>query len=1066
MIEQHNALARTHSHKHLTMDKIHEALCRPDATYSLCPLFVFNEEHEGQLGEPRITELLTKLKDAGFGGIYIHPRPGMLTEYLSERWFELVRHTVRECRRLGLIPGLYDENSYPSGFAGGAVPAKVPDTRSQYTLPIRGSGTKLPQGSIATYALNENGQPTHRIIDPSSLTTETQWITFVLRDMPAEPFLAEGPYVSIIDPLATQTFIQETHHRYREALSDDDWQALGAIFTDEPHLPGSSLGNWSPGLHFNQRILAAFKQTYKYDLLDHLPDLYYDSSTSSQTRFDFYELLYLLWMQNWAAPLQHWCIHNSITLTGHYLEHDWPAPYATPGQMHLLSRMDWPGTDFLECFALLGYDFYDLQGFESKKKGEEPHALYYLRQADSVARQYGKERVMNECWGAGGHDSKPADWLRIGRFLIVHGANHLVPHHTFQTLSGMRKMDHPQFFSDQCSFFDKLRPLNDELARLSTICAAGTTQNRILLLDVMTSGYIHAKKSDAIEPSTRFDSDAAPFADPLRSLLPLRRNAETIAQAMSNRLLDFDIGDEYILEEIGSAPDGTLHVGEGSYGCIVIPKGCLNLRQSTADLIEAYLKSGGSVFFSQPGELLVNGRPANNLLKDWQNQYGERVQTFPSDEKLISALSSIFPPRIDFKSTIHNGIAARFMELDNTKVAIVVNSHPDKVLSEVPQTAFQWNELILYRPDNDCYEHLRQGEHLTVAATAAVILFFDPPPSAFPKAPKQRPQAKPAPLSDLSIDKVTRLDPNVLVIDHCQMRAKGTLSDPISVYRANKCFWTNQGISGNGWFMRSQHNGNLIKREAYLLNREPTEFIFTAQLDHTVDLRNIDLAIERPEQWTVLINDQVVDTRNAPSWRDPRLARLPVGKLLKHGLNAICLRSESFNLRQEVCPVYLLGNFWVLPAEKGFGITSASDLDPDRFWMDQGMPFYDGRVEYAFSLKTKDTVTLGIPREAWEAACIEISHAGTQEILYGPDITVAVDASRCREFSVRVYGLPQNLFGPWHHQGDMRKRALPSFWNDECKESWNAPAGEAYKLLRQGLIANQLRAISSTAAIT
>lgn len=1048
------------------MDQARDVLRHPGAIYRLCPLFVFNEEHEGELGEPRITELLTKLKEAGFGGIYIHPRPGMLTEYLSERWFELVRHTVRECRRLGLIPGLYDENSYPSGFAGGAVPAKVPDTRSQYILPIRGSGTNLPRGSIATYAVDADNRPTQRLADPSSLTADTEWMTFVLRDMPAEPFLGEGSYVSILDPLATHTFLQETHDRYRKALSDEDWEGLGAVFTDEPHLPGSSLGNWSPGLHFNQRILAAFKHTYEYDLLDHLPDLYFDGSNSSQTRFDFYELLHQLWMKNWAVPLHQWTKGKAITLTGHYLEHDWPAPYATPGQMHLLSRMDWPGTDFLECFALLGYDFYDLQGFESKKKGEEPHALYYLRQADSVARQYGKERVMNECWGAGGHDSKPADWLRIGRFLIVHGANHLVPHHTFQTLSGMRKMDHPQFFGDQCSFFHNLKPLNDELARLSAICTAGSTLNRILLLDVMTSGYTAARKADAIEPSYRFDAEAAPFADPLRSLLPLRQDAEATAQAMTNRLLDFDIGDEYILEEIGSAKNGSLQVGKGRYGCIVIPKGCMNLRQSTVDLIEAFLKSGGSVFLGQPGKFLVNGRPTDNLLKDWQDQHGNHCQSFASDETLIRALCSFCPPRIDFKSTIHSGIAVRFMEVDNTKVAILVNSHPDKVLSDVPKTTFQWKELILYRPDNDSIERLRPGDHLTLAATSAAVLFFDPPPTAFGKSPQGMGQPKVTHPAPVSLIEATRINPNVLVLDHCQIKVKDTLSASMSVYGANKLFWKSQGFSGNGWFMRTQHQSNLLKRGSYMLNETPTEFIYSTEIDSGVDRNKIELAIERPEQWSLQINDHCVDTGKATPWRDPRIARIGVGEWLQSGFNKICLRSEAFNLRQEVCPIYLIGNFSVLSQTKGFRMAPASDLDPNLFWDEQGLPFYDGCVDYQFRLNQEGRVSISLPRSAWEGACVDVIHSNQTEILYGPDLNFVIDGSSSRTFSMRVYGLPQNLFGPWHHQGDMRKRALPSFWSEECNEKWTVPAGNAYKRLQQGLIANQLLAISSTAAIT
>jgi hypothetical protein len=46
---------------------------------------------------------------------------GFITEYLSARWFELMRRVVKEFLRLGLVPYLYDENYYPSGLAGGHV---------------------------------------------------------------------------------------------------------------------------------------------------------------------------------------------------------------------------------------------------------------------------------------------------------------------------------------------------------------------------------------------------------------------------------------------------------------------------------------------------------------------------------------------------------------------------------------------------------------------------------------------------------------------------------------------------------------------------------------------------------------------------------------------------------------------------------------------------------------------------------------------------------------------------------------------------------------------------------
>jgi hypothetical protein len=1036
-----------------------DSLENPPAQYRPWPLFVFNEEHEGEMGEPRVTALLEKLCATGFGGIYIHPRPGMLTEYLSPRWFKLVRYTIKECCRLGMIPALYDENSYPSGFAGGQVPANNPELRSRYIEPIQGTGSALPRGTISVYAFDQNRPG--KGLDPNKIENTTSWIAFVLRDMEGEPFLAEGPYVSLLDPLATEEFLECTHAAYKKNLSQAEWDALGGIFTDEPHLPGTSLGNWSPGLHFSHRVLAAFQKKFGYDLLQFLPDLYFDSDTSAATRFDFYELLHFMWYESWAIPLSNWCCENSIQLTGHYIEHDWPAPYATPGQMHLLSRLDCPGTDFLECFALLGHGFYDLQGFESKNPGEEPHALYCLRQADSVSRQYGKRRTMNECWGAGGHDSSPADWLRIGRYLIIHGANHLVPHHCFQTLSGMRKMDHPMFLSDQSTFFDQLKPLNDELARLSMVCAEGHTQNRILLLDVLTSGYILARKQDAIEPSGEFTTEEQPFAGPLRSLLPLRRSAERLSQDLSNGLFDFDIADEYIVEEVGSVNgDGQLRVGEACYTVLVIPDGCINLRNQTVTLLNKWLEKGGCVYSCHKGEILVDGRRFDSRPQEWARTHPNAFRSFSSNEELLNALQKKAPPILTFQDSIPNGTAIRNLTDENgQQIAIIVNSHPNEALCGMPEFTSCPSSVNLYRPENHTFEELKKGDILHLKPTAAAVLFLsnsesNPSPTDFPKKnPTKLPKAR------LQFLQAKRLDENVLVIDHCQLRTGTSQTDTISVFRANKLYWAQQGISGNGWFMRVQHHDNILKREKFPVYSGSSEIHYTANFDSAVIGNPIDLVVERPEQWEIFFNDQILDFSPSSSWRDPRLRRIRINKYVQTGLNRICLKSPQFSIRQEICPIYFVGSFSLQPMQVGFNIRKSSTFDPNIPWPIQGMPFYDGRVEYFFSVGNAPQ-QLSIPRTAWLGATLELIHGERREIAYGPDIEWILYPKDGDELSLILTGLPKNLFGPWHHPEKPRKRALPAYWKTECSSTWKAPPGDKYDCLPLGLRVDQLLAIS------
>ena len=86
----------------------------PPSEYRSAPLWDWNE----QISEEGIDFQMKEFKKAGIGGVFVHPRPGLLTEYLSEDWFHLFDYTVQKGKELDMKVWIYDENSYPSGFAG------------------------------------------------------------------------------------------------------------------------------------------------------------------------------------------------------------------------------------------------------------------------------------------------------------------------------------------------------------------------------------------------------------------------------------------------------------------------------------------------------------------------------------------------------------------------------------------------------------------------------------------------------------------------------------------------------------------------------------------------------------------------------------------------------------------------------------------------------------------------------------------------------------------------------------------------------------------------------------
>ena len=57
----------------------------------------------------------------GFGGYHMHVRSGMDTPYLSPEFMSLVHACVDKAESEHMLAWLYDEDRWPSGFAGGRL---------------------------------------------------------------------------------------------------------------------------------------------------------------------------------------------------------------------------------------------------------------------------------------------------------------------------------------------------------------------------------------------------------------------------------------------------------------------------------------------------------------------------------------------------------------------------------------------------------------------------------------------------------------------------------------------------------------------------------------------------------------------------------------------------------------------------------------------------------------------------------------------------------------------------------------------------------------------------------
>ena len=86
-------------------------------SYASIPFWSWNYRLEPE----KLKEQIGWMKRQGLGGFIIHARKGLLTEYMGEEWLSCVGVCIEEAERLGMEVWLYDENGWPSGFAGGAA---------------------------------------------------------------------------------------------------------------------------------------------------------------------------------------------------------------------------------------------------------------------------------------------------------------------------------------------------------------------------------------------------------------------------------------------------------------------------------------------------------------------------------------------------------------------------------------------------------------------------------------------------------------------------------------------------------------------------------------------------------------------------------------------------------------------------------------------------------------------------------------------------------------------------------------------------------------------------------
>jgi len=960
----------------------------PPSEYRSAPLWDWNDK----ITEEGIDFQMKKFKEGGLGGVFIHPRPGLITEYLSEEWNHLFDYTVRKGKELGMKVWIYDENSYPSGFAGGHVPAQMPESYNQGTgLSCELQKILKPDTSKYEAILMFEKNKFTDITSAKETYTGKKGVYYLFKKTFGSKSYWYGnfPYVDLLQKGVTQKFIEITMKGYENKDKDEFGKTLMGIFTDEPNLEAAmgpkTAFRWTPDL------FVEFEKRWGYDLRLNLPSIVDEIGNWKKVRHDYYELLLEMFLDRWAKPYSEYCAANGLKLTGHYWEHGWPMPTDGSDEASFYYYHQQPGVD------MLGNEY------TPKGLGGQFGNTRAIRELHSAANQSGKTRTLSETYGGAGWEMTFANFKRLADWQGVLGVNFVNQHLAYYTIKGVRKFDYPPSFTYHEPWWDSYKSMGDYLGRISLAMSSGEQINKTLVIQPNTTSWMYFSRS---EKNTTPDS--------------IKKYFKSFIYELEHNHFEYDLGSENVLKMIGSVKDGRLAVGKRAYELVVFPESIQNIDKITFTLLKEYLRQGGKVLSFAKEIPYLDGAEStevNELKNSFSKQWTIANKT---DEHVVKQLFSINDFSLKETIPVSGELYHQRRIMEDGQLLFVVNTDSAKSVNAIANV--KGKQLIKM--------DLLTGEcRLLHAIEDKGQLLFEiklpPVGSALYFISTKKFDETQAPLIPLNLQTITgsgiiNVHPeneNVLVLDYLDLKSKNLNLTESYFMKAMRQLFDSSGFKmGNPWQHKIQYKQDYLALDTFKVGSGfEVKYHFTISENTDAETINkLSAVVERPELWDVFINDKKVE-KSDKWWIDREFFKFPIGDKVQKGINTLTLKAPKMSVHAELMPVYIVGNFVLNPLNQGFEISTGT-ISKLGSWKSMGYPFYAQKVAYSENFEvTKADAQFKVKLNKWKGIIAEVfvnqKKAGI--IAYPPyelNISQFINDGK-NEVSVKVVGSLKNTFG-------------------------------------------------------
>jgi len=1015
-----------------------ELFKNPTSEYRGTPFWSWNCE----LDEDELLWQIDTLREMGFGGFHMHVRNGMKTEYMGEKFMDLVESCVNKAKREKMLAWLYDEDRWPSGFAGGLVTKEKKYRKRILLMTVNPFNGESEDGKYITYTVNDQVKriafkentvllarfdvvlnadgslKSYKTLADGEAAEGTLWYAYLFSALDTPRFNLQA-YVNTLDKKAIERFIETTHEVYKKKVGHEFGGVIPAIFTDEPQFDLKRTLRFATSrddvtLPWADDLDDTYKAAYGESLNDKIPELFWElpDGKISVTRYRYHDHTTERFVSAFSDTLGNWCKQNGIALTGHMMRE--PSLNSQTGMIGEAMR-------HYRSFGIPGIDML-----------ASTHEYTTAKQAQSAVNQYGREAMLDELYGVTTWEFDFRGHKLYGDWQAALGVTVRVPHLAWVSMEGEAKRDYPSAISYQSPWYKEYSYIEDHFARVNTAMTRGKPVVKVGVIHPIESYWLHWGPAEQTEMA--------------RNALDQTFNDTTEWLLFGS--IDFDYISEALLPDLCEKGSSPLKVGAMEYDAIVVPA-CETLRATTLERLEAFRAAGGKLIFMGDAPKYIDAVPSDAPAR----LVDKSTKIAISRNALINALKDNRTVEIRSNSgALSDDYFYRMREEEDGKRWIFVGRGKDaknkdladvfvRIIKIFGKYAVTLYDTIDGEVKPIAYKHDSDGNTIVsvrLYQDDSLLLLLTPTneaPAALPTAPKTKSKAIKTPYSvPFKLD-----EPNAMILDMAEWAIDDEEFNPLEeILRIDTAVRTRYGWTpwGGG------------STQPWLIPKDPPNHTLRLryEIDSEIDYEGALLAIENPEIAVIKLNGEKVDSTKPTGYyvdKSIKTIKLPTIKAGINVLEAAIPYGESVAAEA----MYLLGEFGVrvegyhsivttLPNKIAFG-----DIVP------QGLPFYSGKLTYFLEADTTGG-KLKVRAPQYRASLLRINVDAQSKVAAFSPYAAEFDVEAGKHNVEIVAYIPRtNGFAPLHDADETCSYQSPARWRTKG-DSWSYE----YRLTREGVL--------------